>query len=41
MAALTGLLCCFVGGLTGMAWMLLAELAATVPAFVALELRRR
>jgi len=39
-AALTGLISCFVGGLTGMAWMLLAELAATLPAF-ALELRRR
>jgi hypothetical protein len=39
-AALTGLMSCFVGGLTGMAWMLLAELAATLPAF-ALDLRRR
>ena len=39
-AALTGLLGCFVGGLTGMAWMVIGELAATVPAF-AVELRRR
>jgi hypothetical protein len=39
-AALTGLLGCFIGGLTGMAWMLLGELAATLPAF-AVELRRR
>jgi hypothetical protein len=39
-AALTGLLGCFVGGLTGMAWMLMGELVATVPAF-AVELRRR
>jgi hypothetical protein len=39
-AALTGIIGCFVGGLTGMAWMVLAELAATLPAF-ALELRRR
>ena len=39
-AALTGLLGCFVGGLTGMAWMLMGELVATLPAF-ALELRRR
>ena len=37
-AALTGLMSCFVGGLTGMAWMLLAELVATVPA---LALSRR
>ena len=39
-AALTGLLGCFVGGLTGMAWMLMGELVATLPAF-AVELRRR
>ncbi len=39
-AALTGLLGCFVGGLTGMAWMVVGELAATLPAF-AVELRRR
>lgn len=39
-AALTGLLGCFVGGLTGMLWMILGELAATLPAF-ALQLRRR
>lgn len=39
-AALTGLLGCFVGGLTGMAWMLLGELVATLPAF-AVELHRR
>jgi hypothetical protein len=39
-AALTGLLSCFVGGLTGIAWMLLGELCAMLPAF-AFELRRR
>ena len=39
-AALTGLLGCFLGGLTGAAWMALGELAATAPVF-ALELRRR
>jgi len=39
-AALTGLMGCFVGGLTGMAWMVVGELFATLPAF-ALELRRR
>jgi len=39
-AALTGLLGCFVGGVTGIAWMLAGELAATLPAF-AVELRRR
>ena len=39
-AALTGLLGCFVGGMTGMVWMLVGELAATLPAF-ALQLRRR
>jgi hypothetical protein len=38
-AALTGLLGCFVGGLTGMAWMVMGELVATLPAF-AVELRR-
>lgn len=39
-AALTGLIGCFVGGLTGMVWMVGAEVAATLPAF-AMELRRR
>ena len=39
-AALTGLLGCFVGGMTGVVWMLVGELAATLPAF-ALQLRRR
>jgi hypothetical protein len=39
-AALTGLLGCFVGGLAGIAWMIAGELVATLPA-VALELRRR
>jgi hypothetical protein len=39
-AALTGLLGCFVGGMTGMLWMLVGELAATIPAF-ALQLRQR
>lgn len=39
-AALTGMLGCVVGGLTGVAWMIAGELAATLPAF-ALELRRR
>jgi hypothetical protein len=39
-AALTGLLGCFVGGMTGMFWMAVGELAATAPAF-ALQLRRR
>ena len=39
-AALTGLLGCFVGGLGGILWMLAGEIAATLPAF-ALELRRR
>jgi hypothetical protein len=39
-ATLTGLTSCFVGGLTGMAWMLLAALTATLPA-LALDLRRR
>lgn len=39
-AALTGMLGCVVGGLGGIAWMLVGELAATLPAF-ALELRRR
>ncbi|HEX8954604.1 MAG TPA: hypothetical protein VF945_22270 [Polyangia bacterium] len=38
-AALTGLIGCFVGGLAGMAWRVVGELVATVPAF-ALELRR-
>ena len=39
-AALTGLLGCFVGGITGMIWMAIGELAAMVPVF-ALQLRRR
>jgi hypothetical protein len=39
-AALTGLLGCFVGGVTGMLWMVLGELTATLPAF-AVQLRRR
>jgi hypothetical protein len=39
-AALTGLLGCFVGGLVGVAWMMVGELGATVPAW-ALQLRRR
>ena len=39
-AALTGLLGCFVGGLTGVIWMVAGELAATAPMY-ALELRRR
>jgi hypothetical protein len=39
-AALTGLLGCFVGGITGMLWMAVGELVATVLAF-ALQLRRR
>jgi len=39
-AALTGLLACFVGGITGMMWMVVGELAATLPVF-ALQLRRR
>lgn len=38
-AALTGLLGCFVGGLVGAAWMIVGEVAATVPVF-ALPLRR-
>ena len=39
-AALTGVLGCFLGGVTGAAWMAIGELAATVPVF-ALQLRRR
>jgi hypothetical protein len=39
-AALTGLLGCFVGGMTGVLWMVIGELAATLPAF-AWQLRRR
>ena len=39
-AALTGLLSCFVGGLTGMMWMIVGELVATAPA-LAVQLRRR
>ncbi|MDB4968214.1 MAG: hypothetical protein JWN44_3903 [Myxococcales bacterium] len=38
-AALTGLLGCFVGGLTGAVWMLAGELAATLPAYAS-ELKR-
>ena len=39
-AALTGMRGCVVGGLSGVGWMLVGELAATVPAF-AVEIRRR
>jgi hypothetical protein len=39
-AALTGILGCFVGGLTGMVWMIVGEVAATVPVFAA-QLARR
>jgi hypothetical protein len=39
-AALTGLLGCFVGGVMGAMWMIAGELAATAPVF-ALQLRRR
>jgi hypothetical protein len=39
-AALTGLLSCFVGGLIGAFWMVVGELAATLPVY-ALQLRRR
>lgn len=39
-AALTGLLGCFVGGLNGVAWMIVGELVATAPA-LAVQLRRR
>lgn len=39
-AALTGALGCFVGGVTGMLWMIVGELVAAAPAF-ALPLRRR
>jgi hypothetical protein len=39
-AALTGILGCFVGGLTGMVWMVVGELVATVPLFAA-QLARR
>jgi hypothetical protein len=39
-AALTGLLGCFVGGVTGVLWMALGELTATLPAF-AVPARRR
>jgi hypothetical protein len=39
-AALTGVLGCFIGGVTGAAWMAIGELAATAPLF-ALQFRRR
>jgi hypothetical protein len=39
-AGLTGMLGCFIGGVTGAAWMVLGELAATVPV-LALQRRRR
>jgi hypothetical protein len=39
-AALTGLLGCFVGGLMGTFWMVVGEVVATVPVF-ALQLRRQ
>lgn len=39
-AALTGLLGCFVGGITGALWMALGELAALIP-LVAYEVRSR
>jgi hypothetical protein len=40
-AALTGMLGCFVGGLGGVAWMIAGELAATLPAFALGRLRRQ
>ena len=40
-AALTGMLGCFVGGLGGIAWMIAGELAATLPAFALGRLRRQ
>jgi hypothetical protein len=39
-AALTGILGCFVGGLTGMVWMIAGELLATVPVFAVQRARR-
>jgi hypothetical protein len=39
-AALTGILGCFVGGLTGMVWMVAGEIVATAPVF-AVQLARR
>jgi len=39
-AALTGLLGCFMGGMMGAFWMALGELAGTIPGF-AVQLRRR
>jgi hypothetical protein len=39
-AALTGLLGCFVGGLMGVFWMIVGEVAATLPVY-ALQPRRR